>query len=174
MTRMALHRLFDRRPPVSSVTTILPGWLTGDRRFLCYATQLLPRPWRNWQTRKIQVLVSARTWRFNSSRPQCRSPERKPPGNRGLSFWVTAALTPPLSPRALRAASPRDPARLRQRRGKKRISKSSRACDFRYIFATDKAALEAFWAPCTIRDALLLWRTSGPRDRPLNGFRLCS
>ena len=28
-----------------------------------------PRPWRNWQTRKIQVLVSARTWRFDSSWP---------------------------------------------------------------------------------------------------------
>lgn len=28
------------------------------------------RPWRNWQTRRLQVPVSARTWRFESSRPQ--------------------------------------------------------------------------------------------------------
>lgn len=27
------------------------------------------RAWRNWQTRKIQVLVAERSWRFNSSRP---------------------------------------------------------------------------------------------------------
>jgi hypothetical protein len=38
-----------------------------------------PRMWRNWQTRKIQVLVPARAWRFNSSHPQIQR----------LPFWVS-------------------------------------------------------------------------------------
>lgn len=29
-----------------------------------------PRMWRNWQTRKVQVLVGATPWRFDSSHPQ--------------------------------------------------------------------------------------------------------
>ncbi len=29
------------------------------------------RAWRNWQTRRIQVPVLAREWRFDSSRPHC-------------------------------------------------------------------------------------------------------
>ena len=28
------------------------------------------RMWRNWQTRKVQVLVGATPWRFDSSHPQ--------------------------------------------------------------------------------------------------------
>ena len=27
--------------------------------------------WRNWQPRKIQGLVAERSWRFDSSHPQC-------------------------------------------------------------------------------------------------------
>ena len=30
--------------------------------------------WRNWQTRRLQVPVSFRTWRFESSHPHSQSP----------------------------------------------------------------------------------------------------
>lgn len=37
------------------------------------AARSTTREWRNWQTRKIQVLVSVRTWRFKSSLPHSRN-----------------------------------------------------------------------------------------------------
>ncbi len=43
------------------------GQLGDNRRHTDVAN---PRPWRNWQTRRLQVPVSVRTWRFDSSRPQ--------------------------------------------------------------------------------------------------------
>src|SRR3569833_2263593 len=36
---------------------------------ISYPVSLTMRSWRNWQTRKIQVLVGATPWRFKSSRP---------------------------------------------------------------------------------------------------------
>jgi hypothetical protein len=47
--------------------TLIPGSNPGaaSRKFLFSAM----RTWRNWQTRKIQVLVVARLWGFKSLRP---------------------------------------------------------------------------------------------------------
>lgn len=42
------------------------------------------RAWRNWQTRKIQVLVSVRTWRFNSSCPHLNDGFSKKAGEESL------------------------------------------------------------------------------------------
>lgn len=44
---------------------LLPLFFTGETGY----HSRLTRMWRNWQTRKIQVLVAARSWRFKSSRP---------------------------------------------------------------------------------------------------------
>jgi hypothetical protein len=37
---------------------------------------LLPRMWRNWQTRRLQVPVGATSWRFKSSHPHDNSLNR--------------------------------------------------------------------------------------------------
>lgn len=42
-----------------------------------------PREWRNWQTRKIQVLVHVSVWRFKSSLPH---PQSKPLESQGFLF----------------------------------------------------------------------------------------
>ena len=45
-----------------------PPLATKKTRALCWSVHFV-RKWRNWQTRKPQELVAARSWRFESSLP---------------------------------------------------------------------------------------------------------